>query len=250
MRRYFDEYRGLREVSGHVEPLQLGAAAREVRADARWMREQGVPATGARALAGALGRAPQRPARGVRARLARRAAARGRCSRRCRSNGGPARSAPSLRRRTATPPRCRTAATSARTRAPAPTRRSCASTATARRRSTTRCRAWPSAARCTSPIVIPPFARGSGGHNTIFTLIARLERMGHTCSIWMYDPHHRHHESACGAAPARSSTSSRRCAPRCTRASTTGTARTSRSPPAGTPPTRWRCCPTAARGPT
>ncbi len=43
MRRYFDEYRGLREISGHVEPLQLGAAAREVRSDARWLREQGVP---------------------------------------------------------------------------------------------------------------------------------------------------------------------------------------------------------------
>ena len=44
MKRYFDEYRGLREASGHVEPLAAAPAAREVRADARWMREQGWPA--------------------------------------------------------------------------------------------------------------------------------------------------------------------------------------------------------------
>jgi glycosyltransferase involved in cell wall biosynthesis len=35
---------------------------------------------------------------------------------------------------------------------------------------------------------IPPFGIGSGGHNTIFQLVARLERMGHTCSLWMHDP--------------------------------------------------------------
>jgi glycosyltransferase involved in cell wall biosynthesis len=41
-------------------------------------------------------------------------------------------------------------------------------------------------------VVIPPFAKGSGGHNTIFTLVDRLERAGHTCSLWMYDAHDRH----------------------------------------------------------
>ncbi|HEX5896444.1 MAG TPA: glycosyltransferase family 4 protein, partial [Thermoleophilaceae bacterium] len=45
-------------------------------------------------------------------------------------------------------------------------------------------------------VLIPPFQRGSGGHNTIFTLIAALEEMGHTCTIWMYDPGGRHHEEA------------------------------------------------------
>ena len=44
MKRYFDEYRGLREASGHVEPLAPRAAVREVRADVRWMGEQGWPA--------------------------------------------------------------------------------------------------------------------------------------------------------------------------------------------------------------
>ncbi len=38
-------------------------------------------------------------------------------------------------------------------------------------------------------VVIPHFVRGSGGHSTIFTLMARLEELGHTVSIWLYDPH-------------------------------------------------------------
>jgi glycosyltransferase involved in cell wall biosynthesis len=42
-------------------------------------------------------------------------------------------------------------------------------------------------------VVVPPFKRGSGGHNTIFQLVSRLERMGHTCSIWVHDPLGRHH---------------------------------------------------------
>ena len=35
---------------------------------------------------------------------------------------------------------------------------------------------------------IPPFSIGSGGHNIIFQLVLRLERMGHTCSVWLHDP--------------------------------------------------------------
>ena len=37
-------------------------------------------------------------------------------------------------------------------------------------------------------VIVPPFVRGSGGHGTIFTLLDRLEQMGHTCSVWVYDP--------------------------------------------------------------
>ncbi|MFZ1925516.1 MAG: glycosyltransferase, partial [Solirubrobacteraceae bacterium] len=48
MRRYFDEYRGLRETKGHVEPFHPIAASRhvghEVAADRRWMAERGVGA--------------------------------------------------------------------------------------------------------------------------------------------------------------------------------------------------------------
>jgi rhamnosyltransferase len=46
MRRYFDEYRGLRESAGHVEPFRPRAVAREVRAavaaDRRWMAARGM----------------------------------------------------------------------------------------------------------------------------------------------------------------------------------------------------------------
>jgi glycosyltransferase involved in cell wall biosynthesis len=36
-------------------------------------------------------------------------------------------------------------------------------------------------------VIVPPFRVGSGGHNTIFQTVMRLERMGHTCSIWLFD---------------------------------------------------------------
>ena len=36
-------------------------------------------------------------------------------------------------------------------------------------------------------IVIPPFRRGSGGHNTLFQIFSRLEQRGHVCSVWLYD---------------------------------------------------------------
>ncbi len=37
-------------------------------------------------------------------------------------------------------------------------------------------------------VVIPPFRRGSGGHNSIFQMLSRLERLGHSVSIWLHDP--------------------------------------------------------------
>ena len=59
MRRYFDEYRGLRETSGHVERIGVRSTVRDVRglvaADRDWMRDQGwardAPYDGDRALA-------------------------------------------------------------------------------------------------------------------------------------------------------------------------------------------------------
>ncbi len=38
-------------------------------------------------------------------------------------------------------------------------------------------------------MVIPPFSRGSGGHNTLFQIFSRLERRGHACSVWLSDFH-------------------------------------------------------------
>ena len=72
MRRYFDEYRGLRETAGHVERIGVRSTLRDVRglvgADRRWMREQGVagaraaragPAASAAAPLGPQGRSPR-----------------------------------------------------------------------------------------------------------------------------------------------------------------------------------------------
>ena len=130
-----------------------------------------------------------------------------------------------------------------------PTRRCCASTARARPRSTIPCRAWPTGPLHVA-VVIPPFQRGSGGHNTIFTLLARLEEMGHTCSIWLYDPRRRHHEAASVLrrriveefAPLR--------APVHKGFDDWYGRRRRRSPPAGTPSTPPCCCPAAAPAPT
>jgi glycosyltransferase involved in cell wall biosynthesis len=36
-------------------------------------------------------------------------------------------------------------------------------------------------------MLIPPFGRGSGGHNTLFQIFSRLERRGHICSVWVVD---------------------------------------------------------------
>ncbi len=36
-------------------------------------------------------------------------------------------------------------------------------------------------------MVLPPFRRGSGGHNTLLQIVTRLERRGHVCSLWIQD---------------------------------------------------------------
>ena len=36
-------------------------------------------------------------------------------------------------------------------------------------------------------MLIPPFGRGSGGHNTLFQIFSRLEQRGHICSVWVVD---------------------------------------------------------------
>ena len=74
VKRYFDEYRGLHETSGHVEPLRPSAALRGVARRRALDARPGRARARAGALARALGRAPQRPpgglARWARARIA------------------------------------------------------------------------------------------------------------------------------------------------------------------------------------
>ena len=156
---------------------QLRHGAREVARDARWMSERGMSA-------------------GARARWLPRAAAH-----QMRPAGG-------VRRSDRAPSGCPTACSGcSRWRGAGARRRRVVSRATAAARRTTRssgCTATgpapleepvPGMAERTPlhvAVVIPAVRAGSGGHNTIFTLVDRLERAGHTCSLWMYDAHDRH----------------------------------------------------------
>ncbi len=190
MKRYFDEYRGLREASGHVEPLQAREAPRQVLRDARWMRAQGLPA---RQQARWLGRSVvHQSGRRVASALGSRA----------QRLPGPAQRALSLERRGAAPQARQDGVPAAPGRAvaaapgPGPFEEVLR---LSREGIAPLDDPVPGMAERTPlhvAVVIPPFQRGSGGHTTIFTLVARLEQMGHTCTIWMYDPLGRHHERA------------------------------------------------------
>lgn len=204
-RRYFDEYRGLRETSGHVEPLRpsrvLADVGGGVAADRRWMAAQGWPAPrraawtarsllhhGSRKAAAV---AATRPG-ALPAALERRLSLEGRASASEKGNGQPTgRGGPQGGAGG-------DVATAAPERPPAQT----AGGALAQPRYAEILRyaregAAPLAPRSSAAadrerlhlaFVVPPFKRGSGGHSTIFGLIARLERMGHTCTVWIVDP--------------------------------------------------------------
>jgi glycosyltransferase involved in cell wall biosynthesis len=187
MRRYFDEYRGLRATIGHVEPLSArgvaGVVRRQVAADRRWMADQrwsGPRRTGWTARS-ALHHAGRQVFAGLGSRSERLpASVRRGISLEGRSDA-PAPADPVPRGRTVAPTRSASV--------------------------------WDDVSRLSRDgqapllppiegmserrplhiaVVIPPFSRGSGGHGSIFQLILWLERMGHTCSIWLYDPLGRH----------------------------------------------------------
>ena len=182
MRRYFDEYRGLRETIGYVEPIAPRSALHDVRAlvaaDRRYMTEHGLPRrerarwtaraaihhAGRKAFSAAGSRASSLPAPVQRAlSLERRAPA--------------AVPLPQLRHRPPELPAEDYGPMAEALRAgPVPLLES-----------------YPGMAdrpRLHIAFAIPPFNIGSGGHNIIFQLVLRLERMGHSCSVWLHDPLH------------------------------------------------------------
>ena len=179
-KRYFDEYRGLRDATGHVERLRPADALRETVRDQRWLRDQGAPATTrARWLPRSLLHHAGR----------RVGSAAG--SRADRLPGGIQRLL-SLEGRGGEPGGKRVAPRGGRgihdeiltlsREGPAPL-----------------AEPVPGMSERTPlhvAVLVPPFQRGSGGHSTIFTLVERLERMGHTCSIWMYDTRGVHRREA------------------------------------------------------
>jgi GT2 family glycosyltransferase/glycosyltransferase involved in cell wall biosynthesis len=198
MQRYFDEYRGLRSSLGHVEQIGPRTLIRDVRAlvggDVRWMAARDYSARerarwtarslthhGGRKVFSALGSRSDRLPRALRARLSfegsdyapqpmQTSASEGAAS----EDGG---GAPVLATSPQAPripaheyePIARILADG-----PAPL-----------------AQPIPGMAERTPlhlAFVIPPFTEGSGGHNIIFQLIHRLERAGHTCSVWVDDP--------------------------------------------------------------
>jgi glycosyltransferase involved in cell wall biosynthesis/GT2 family glycosyltransferase len=195
MRRYFDEYRGLREAKGHVEPFAVGRSAGQVRravgADRRWMAGQGITGSEAarwtarstvhhagRKVFSALGsRADSLPGPVRKGLSLERRADGGASSAPAASNGRPAAGAPAL------PPTTRVQRklshevyeVAARVWANGPAPLLDPAPGAAERE------------RLRLAMVIPPFNRGSGGHNTLLQIFTRLERRGHVCSIWLAD---------------------------------------------------------------
>lgn len=196
-RRYFDEYRGLRETIGHVEPGRPTAAARDVahrvRGDLRWMRERRMASRhrarwaarsvlhhGGRKLGAVLGsRAeglPDAVQRGLS--LERRGAGAVR-------DGAAAAEAGAPRGATVPPERsvpdhgdllelAREGSVPLLDPLPGQWERE----------------------RLHLAFAIPPFRRGSGGHALIFELIRRLEAAGHTCTVWLHHPEGRQYAAA------------------------------------------------------
>jgi glycosyltransferase involved in cell wall biosynthesis len=175
MRRYFDEYRGLRETLDHVEPIAPRSSLRGIRdkvaADRRYMREQGL--SGADRARWTARSVVHHSGRKTFSALGSRAGALPPRVRRAlsleRREGRAA-----LTHRAAVRPRHHfdTIARALRD-GPAPLLAPYAGMADRE--------------RLHLAFVVPTFDIGSGGHYTIFQLVERLERMGHTCSIWVHD---------------------------------------------------------------
>jgi glycosyltransferase involved in cell wall biosynthesis len=205
MRRYFDEYRGLRESSGHVEPFGLLATARIVRAavsaDGRWMSEHGIDRSerlrwGARSAVHHGGRRVF-AALGSRSQLLP-AQLRGRLSLERRGSAGD--EAPGDGARAPGRPGAAVSGAEAPAELPPATH---IDQMLPQDDYDVIARVWregpapllepvPGASardRLRLALVIPPFSRGSGGHNTLFQILTRLERRGHTCSVWLADYH-------------------------------------------------------------
>ena len=181
MRRYFDEYRGLRLTIGHVEPLGIRSGARDVRglvaADRAWMRDHGYPSSqllrwstrafvhhSGRKLFSALGSRAEKLPAGAQRRISLEGTA-----------GAPRAQGPiaGKRIRAASRPILWDPVRRLAKSGPAPLLEPLAGQGDG----------VPLHVAC----VIPPFTRGSGGHNSIMQIMWRLEGLGHTVSYWVDD---------------------------------------------------------------
>jgi glycosyltransferase involved in cell wall biosynthesis len=188
-RRYFDEYRGLRQTIGHVERFGLRSGYRDVRSlvahDRAWMRREGyAPADfrrwtarsvvhqGSRKVFSALGsRAHRLPAPVQRAiSLEGTAVSSAGDGAQATTPAGPITGKPIKAARRQVYDAIRVYAK----RGPTPLLDALPGQNTDR--------------PLHIAVLIPPFARGSGGHTSIFQITSRLERMGHTVTYWIDDP--------------------------------------------------------------
>lgn len=190
-RRYFDEYRGLRETTGHVEPIapreSLSYVRRQVSGDRAWLAAQGV--SGAQAARWTARSIIHHGGRRVFSTLGSRAdrlppAVRGAISLEGRTDGSggdrdavAAEAAPEPTGRII-PPKHDVHPLDATLRVlrdgPAPL--------------LPVTRDGAERERLRIAVVIPHFREGSGGHRTICTLVRGLEARGHVCSLWLHDP--------------------------------------------------------------
>ncbi|HEY7952202.1 MAG TPA: glycosyltransferase [Solirubrobacteraceae bacterium] len=205
MRRYFDEYRGLRQSTGHVEPFGGLATARYVRGqvagDRRWMSEQGLSARdrarwtaravthhGSRRVFSALGSRAER----VPAPLRRRLSLEG------RDDAGQRKGAGNAEPAGASSAGAVDALPQTAPALPAPTHISpkrdhddFQEVARVWREGTVPLLdpvpGMAARERLRIAMVIPSFRRGSGGHGTLMQILTRLEARGHVCSVWLHD---------------------------------------------------------------
>lgn len=196
MRRYFDEYRGLRATIGHVEPFSPLTAARlvgaSVAADARWLRQNGVdgPALGrwvARSAAHHGGRRVFSAAGSRAGHLPR--PLRRRLSLESSDHAAAPASMPEISQ------------LPARRHVPALQRQADYELPMRILRKGGVPLLTPPAGIAEREslrlaMVIPPFDRGSGGHNTLFQIFSRLEERGHIGSVWMHDYFHHYRTRA------------------------------------------------------
>lgn len=188
-RRFFDEYRGLRETTGYMEPLRPARVAADLRrrvgADRRWMEQrQWAPRRRAAWTARSLvHHASRTAAAGLATRVAQLPPA---VERRV-----------SLEGRATVPSTFTPSAPADEELIPGETKGGgAAGPHFAHILQVARDGMAPLAAvlpgtsqrrRLHLAFVIPPFKRGGGGHSTIFTLLSRLEGMGHSCTVWVHD---------------------------------------------------------------
>jgi O-antigen biosynthesis protein len=188
MRRYFDEYRGLRETVDHVEAIGVRSTfrhvTRQVVADRKWMADNGVD--GRRQTLWSIRSAAHHGGRKVFSALGSRAD----------TLPDAVQAALSLERRGAP------ATVTEEIPPPAgpvtehrePLRRREFFDVIARFDREGPARLLPAVPGLSArdqlhvAVVIPPFSVGSGGHNSIFQLCLGLEARGHSVSIWLDDP--------------------------------------------------------------